>query len=107
MYMNQTKTERQSHIDLNERCVNVADDVNPRTQRSHVRAALSKFMGTGPIKGAHAAHACHNPRCSNMKHVYWGTPKENMEDAIENGLEFNSSPRAVEVTFDNGKVARI
>ena len=30
-------------------------------------------------------HACHNDKCSNPKHLYWGTRKENVQDAKDNG----------------------
>ena len=33
----------------------------------------------------HVCHACNNEKCSNPKHLYWGTAKENRQDLIENG----------------------
>ena len=30
-------------------------------------------------------HKCNNPKCSNPYHLYFGTPKENVNDSKENG----------------------
>lgn len=30
-------------------------------------------------------HACHNCKCENPKHLYWGTDKENCQDSMNNG----------------------
>lgn len=36
-------------------------------------------------KKIHVCHACHNGKCSNPNHVYWGTAQENRLDAMANG----------------------
>jgi len=36
-------------------------------------------------KKIHVCHACHNDRCSNPDHLYWGTSSENALDARSNG----------------------
>jgi hypothetical protein len=33
----------------------------------------------------HLCHACNDHSCSNPKHLYWGTAKENFEDTRNNG----------------------
>ncbi len=33
----------------------------------------------------HVCHACHNGKCSNPNHLYWGTAQGNRADEIENG----------------------
>lgn len=32
-----------------------------------------------------ACHSCDNPPCTNPRHLWWGTEKENMQDASEKG----------------------
>jgi hypothetical protein len=37
------------------------------------------------MPGIHLCHACHNSKCSNPYHLYWGTVRENNIDRIANG----------------------
>lgn len=40
----------------------------------------------GPIpEGMWVCHHCDNPKCSNPKHLYAGTPRQNMRDAMVRG----------------------
>lgn len=32
-----------------------------------------------------ACHSCDNPPCTNPRHLWWGTEKQNMQDASEKG----------------------
>lgn len=36
-------------------------------------------------KGLYVCHKCDNPECSNPLHLFLGTPKENIQDAIRKG----------------------
>jgi hypothetical protein len=48
---------------------------------------LAHFLKTTFPDGrkVYLCHACHNAKCSNPKHLYWGTPRENQIDYINNG----------------------
>jgi len=46
------------------------------------RGLLAHYLNTEiPSKVALCCHACSNDNCSNPKHLYWGTYKENLDDA--------------------------
>lgn len=48
----------------------------------------------GPIpEGYDVRHTCHNPSCSNPKHLLIGTRRENMQDAKEAGRRLGRPPK--------------
>lgn len=75
-YMKRTQEERQSHLNLSEKCeLRGGDSIQ-------FRGLLAYYVDT-EIPSGHKitmCHACNNPDCSNPKHLYWGTPSENFED---------------------------
>jgi hypothetical protein len=79
-YLEISVEERKSHLDLNEDCL---ERGGSSTQH---RGVLAQFLNT-PIfnRPADLCHACSNPLCSNPKHLYWGTRRENVRDAINEG----------------------
>jgi hypothetical protein len=79
-YLTKDQKERQLHLDLNDRCKERGGN------STNHRGVLAQYLDT-PIYGrpADLCHACHNDKCSNPKHLYWGTRKENTQDAINNG----------------------
>jgi|GEM_PF-4162131 len=81
---------RQDHLDLNEPCVERGGN------STNHRGVLAQYLNT-PIYGrpADLCHACHNDKCSNPKHLYWGTRKENIEDAKQNGTWQSAWDRSV------------
>ena len=74
-----TKTERQAHLDLNELCWERGGN------STNHRGVLAQFLGTTiPAGRTILAHACNNKTCSNPKHLYWASDKENIvEDNSE------------------------
>jgi len=81
-YILKSKDLRQSHLDLKSECIEIggADSKHYRGLLAHV---LKTTIPSG--KKIHLCHACNNPKCSNVKHLYWGTVKENARDKFECG----------------------
>ena len=79
-YLAKEQNERQTHLDLNDECKERGGN------STNHRGVLAQYLDT-PIYGrpADLCHACHNDKCSNPKHLYWGTRKENVQDARNNG----------------------
>ena len=79
---NCSKLERQEHLNLSEPCLERGG-----CSTNH-KGVLAEYLNTTiphGSKGIFLCHACNNGKCSNPKHLYWGTPTENVEDAIANG----------------------
>ena len=74
--------ERQSHIDLKSKCVEIGGQ-----DSRHYRGLLAWYLGTTIPSGMLIVlcHACNNHSCSNPNHLYWGTAKENTADAFACG----------------------
>lgn len=73
---------RQKHIALDTECV----ELNIRESRE-CRALLAWQLKTTIPSGLKIVlcHACHNGKCCNPKHLYWGTSSENLADSFNNG----------------------
>jgi hypothetical protein len=80
LFISLPKESRQSHLDLTGDCLERGGN------STNHKGVLAQFMNsTIPTGRILLCHACHNEKCSNPKHLYWGTDKENLNDAIENG----------------------
>jgi hypothetical protein len=83
-YITQSKQERQQHIDLNDPCVERGGPAKGGLS-SYCKGLMAHLLDTTIPSGhkIHVCHACNNERCSNPKHLYWGTAKENRLDQGE------------------------
>lgn len=66
-------------------------NVNGKTKRTH---RLSWELRNGPIPdGSFVLHKCDNPACCDTDHLFLGTQKDNMQDALSKGrLKLPSCP---------------
>ena len=92
-YIDQPLEKRKAHIKLSESCI----ERGGVKQYSSVmcRGLLASYLDTTiPYKQKiFACHACNNCECSNINHLYWGTPRENINDAIACGTQDKLSVR--------------
>ena len=82
-YIKETREERRSHLNLSSPCFERGGN-----SPSEYKGLLAWVLKTTiPCVGdkIDLCHACHNKKCSNPAHLYWGTRKDNMQDAIERG----------------------
>ncbi len=76
-----SRADRRLHLKLDTPCNERGGD-----SRNH-RGNLSQFLNTSIPSGKNIClcHACHNGKCSNPEHLYWGSDSDNLKDRIENG----------------------
>lgn len=78
-WIKESREIRTSHLSLSESCVE-------RGGNSTVhRGVLAQYLNTNMPSKVDLCHACNNDKCSNPKHLYWGTRKENVQDARVHG----------------------
>ena len=76
---NSDRAERTKHLDLSQPCIE-------RGGNSTVhRGVLAQYLNTNFPNKINLCHGCHNDKCSNPLHLYWGTYKENLKDSRDNG----------------------
>lgn len=91
-YINYDLSIRQNHIDLTEECLEIGGS-------SQVfKGLLAHFLKTTiPNNGKIIlCHFCGNGKCSNPKHLYWGTYSENLKDAYSHGARKNTFSLSIE-----------
>lgn len=88
-YMAKSRDERTSHLTLEESCIEIGGI------HKEYRGMLAHFLRTTIPRGRwiQLCHACNNSKCSNPKHLYWGTPKENYDDSVADGKRTKSFAR--------------
>lgn len=83
-YITRNRDERRAHLDLNECCLERGGN------STNFKGVLAQFLNTDiPSGRILLCHACNNGKCSNPKHLYWGTDQDNFVDAKENGTHLS------------------
>ena len=81
-YITLSREERRNHLDLGESCC-----VRGGTSTNH-KGVLAQYLDTTiPSGRILLCHACNNSKCSNPKHLYWGTDYDNI---VIDGTEFKT-----------------
>ena len=80
-YIKKPYTERTKHLELETECREIGGN------STSFKGLLSHTLEVTIPSSSKIllCHKCHNGKCSNPKHLYYGTPKENIQDQIENG----------------------
>ena len=75
------KEVRQKHLRLDGSCIERGGS------SFYFKGLLAHLLDTTVPTGhkIHLCHACHNAKCSNPNHLYWGTAQENRLDEVKNG----------------------
>ncbi len=91
-YITRSREERRKHLDLDEPCCERGGN------STNHKGVLAQYLDTSiPAGRILLCHACYNNKCSNPRHLYWGTDKENiLIDSKENGTWKSVWDRTVE-----------
>ena len=88
-FINESREVRQQHLDLEESCVERGGN------STNHKGVLAQYLDTTiPSGRILLCHGCNNEKCSNPRHLYWGTDKENI--TLDNGNFKSVWDRAVE-----------
>ena len=79
-YMLNSRESRREHLRLEESCIEIGGD--SRTCRGLLAHFLQTTIGD---RSVYVCHACYNAKCSNPRHLYWGSPCDNVLDTKESG----------------------
>lgn len=72
-YIKLSRDDRRQHLRLDESCCERGGN------STNHKGVLAEYLGTTIPKGRILlCHACNNEKCSNPRHLYWGTDKENI-----------------------------
>ena len=86
------REERQRHLHLDEPCLERGGN------STNHKGVLAQYLDTTiPSGRILLCHACNNEKCSNPKHLYWGTDRDNI---VIDGLKFGTWKTPWERTVD-------
>ena len=86
------REERRAHLNLEELCCERGGN------STNHKGVLAQYLDTTiPSGRILLCHACNNGKCSNPKHLYWGTDHDNV---IIDGKEFNTHKTPWERTVE-------
>ena len=72
-FIKESREVRCAHLQLSEQCCERGGN------STNHKGVLAQFLNTTiPSGRILLCHACNNDKCSNPKHLYWGTDKENI-----------------------------
>ena len=72
-FITRAREERQSHLRLDESCCERGGN------STNHKGVLAEYLNTTiPSGRILLCHACNNAKCSNPRHLYWGTDRENI-----------------------------
>ncbi len=79
-YMEKSRQERRNHLKLQDKCIEIGGG------SKEFKGLLAHYLCTTIPQGRsiQLCHACHNGKCSNVLHLYWGSPRDNHLDQVEN-----------------------
>ena len=81
-FINRSRDERRFHLRLEELCCERGGN------STNHKGVLAQYLDTTiPSGRILLCHACNNSKCSNPKHLYWGTDYDNI---IIDGTEFKT-----------------
>lgn len=79
-------------------------DGNRKQTTVHV-LVLETFVGPRPAAGMHGCHRDDDPANNRLKNLYWGTPRQNARDMVNNGgcpkSRITHCPQGHQYTEDN------
>ena len=87
-YITLPKQDRQAHLDLTDPCIERGGPEKGGLS-SYCKGLMAHLLNTTIPSGhkIHICHACNNAKCSNPKHLYWGTAQENrLDQGTENSI---------------------
>lgn len=100
--------QRQVHLSLDEPCSEIGGDSR------EFRGLLAYFVGStipSGMRKIHLCHACNNGKCSNVRHLYWGTASENVVDMVNakryvgtTGMKFEGRKCSAKFTRPNALI---
>ena len=80
-HMQKSREERRKHLKLDTECITIGgtSGMFKGLLAHHLKTTVPHRMSVM------LCHACNNAGCSNPKHLYWGTAKDNHIDSVEAG----------------------